>query len=257
MPNKEKQKPPALHGVYNKFLHLDMFAQAQSFEVEGERFYRTSIGSIMSILILIIIAPYVAKRINVLVDYRDTRYSTSKRTNKFMNDHSSPENGITFEEAAFKMAYGVTVTPTDLDLTGLQGEDWAHYVDIGLKHRWQTWNGTYFNHSSSDIPTHPCGDFTEEGFDEPNPIINAGIKQNYSIRTRCMDDQNKYKLFGKHSNTDKVGTIQLELTACDPNARADPSTCEPDEAKVTEYLENNHLVINIIHNFINYNTEEY
>ena len=109
MPNKPKQKPSSLNGVYSKFLHLDMFAQAQSFEVEGERFYRTSIGSIMSVLIMIIIAPYVAKRYNVLVNYKDTRYSTSNRQNKFINENIDHENGITFEEAEFKMAYGIAV----------------------------------------------------------------------------------------------------------------------------------------------------
>ena len=79
MPSKPKQKPSSLNGVYSKFLHLDMFAQAPSFEVEGERYYRTTIGSIMSCLIMIIVAPYVTKRYSIMVDYKDTRYSTSNR----------------------------------------------------------------------------------------------------------------------------------------------------------------------------------
>ena len=109
MPNKPKEKPSSLKGVYSKFLHLDMFAQAQSFEVEGERFYRTGMGAIMSCLILIIIAPYVVKRYNVLVNYKDTRYSTSNIANKVIDEYYSPETGITLEEAQFKMAYGIVV----------------------------------------------------------------------------------------------------------------------------------------------------
>ena len=155
MPSKPKQKPSAVCGVYSKFLHLDMFAQAQSFEVEGERFYRTSIGSIMSILILIIIAPYVAKRYNVLVDYKDTRYSTSNRMNKFISNHNNPENGITWEEAQFKMAYGIYVIykeewedeNSSSNVAALKDDYiqadaliWKRYVDIGLKYRWYGWS---------------------------------------------------------------------------------------------------------------------
>ena len=105
MPNKPKQKPSSLYGVYSKFLHLDMFAQAQSFEVEGERYYRTTIGSLMSILIIIIVAPFVAKRYSIMIDYKDTRYSTSNRQNKFLTEHSDLEHGITWEESQFKIAY--------------------------------------------------------------------------------------------------------------------------------------------------------
>ena len=103
MPNKPKQKSSSLHGVYSKFLHLDMFAQAQSFEVEGERYYRTTIGSIMSFLIFIIVTPYITKRYSIMIDYKDTRYSKSNRQSKFLNDHNTLETGISFEEAQFKI----------------------------------------------------------------------------------------------------------------------------------------------------------
>ena len=36
MPTKPKQKPSALNDIYSRFLQLDMFAQSQSFEVEGK-----------------------------------------------------------------------------------------------------------------------------------------------------------------------------------------------------------------------------
>ena len=97
MPNKPKEKPSPLYGIYSNFLHFDMFAQAQSFEVEGEKYYRTGLGSILSLLIIMIITPYVAKRYSIMVDFKDTRYSSSNRQNKFMNEHGDIENGITFE----------------------------------------------------------------------------------------------------------------------------------------------------------------
>ena len=143
MPHKPKQKPSALYGVYSKFLHLDMFAQSPSFEVGGKRYYRTLMGSIMSILIFIIITPYVAKRYSVLVNYKDTRYSTSNRQNKFINEHNTIDNGITLEEADFKMAYKIEVFGDDLcdddGCTVLDQNDeplWKRYVDVGLKYRW-------------------------------------------------------------------------------------------------------------------------
>ena len=177
MPNKTKQKPSSLHGVYSKFLQLDMFAQAQSFEVEGERYYRTGMGSLMSCLILMIIAPYVAKRYSVLVNYKDTRYSTSNIENKFIAEHSDMEHGITFEEAQFKMAYGIAVYGEEEPGDGSQLEAgdyepiWKSYVDVGLKYRYFGFlNETFFNISTEDVPTHTCGDFTEEGFDERDPF---------------------------------------------------------------------------------------
>ena len=177
MPNKPKQKPSSLHGVYSKFLNLDMFAQAQSFEVEGERFYRTGMGSLMSLLIIMVIAPYVAKRYSILVNYKDTRYSTSNRQNKFIEKHSDMEHGITFEETQFKMAYQIVFWGNEVDHgDGGQlergGEPiWKRYVDVGLKYRWYGWvNETYFALHSEDVPTHACGDFTEEGFDESDPF---------------------------------------------------------------------------------------
>ena len=119
-----------------------------------------------------------------------------------------------------------------------------------------SWDGAVFAWSSEDIPTHGCGDFTEEGFYEPNPKEKYLIYDSYSSNMRCIDDNDKYKLFGKLP-TDIMGSIQLEVTACDPNARADPSTCETDEAKVRDYLERNKIRVNIVTNFKNYNTQEY
>ena len=53
---------------------------------------------------------------------------------------------------------------------------------------------------------------------------------------RCIDDYKKYKLFGALSG-DSAGAIHIEVSACDPNAREDPSTCETDEAKVRDYID--------------------
>ena len=206
MPNKPKQKPFTLYGVYSNFLHFDMFAQAQSFEVEGERYYRTTIGSLMSCLILMIVAPYVVKRYSIMTDYKDTRYSTSNRQNKFINEHLDIENGITFEEAQFKMAYRIDThrlahievnNKTSIDLVMVNEDDWRNYFDLGLKYRWYAYNTTHVDNFNEDIPVHPCGDFTEEGFDEPDPRTNIIVQKNYNNGMMCIDDNDKYKLFGR------------------------------------------------------------
>ena len=146
MPKKPKQKPSALAGVFSKFLSLDMFAQSQSFEVEGKTSYRTFMGSILSLLIIIIVTPYVAKRYSIMVDHKDTRYSTSNRQNKLINEHSNLENGITFEEVDLTMAFGIavyTVEENDADdVHSVSSREpiWKRYVDVGLKHRWYSFN---------------------------------------------------------------------------------------------------------------------
>ena len=74
---------------------------------------------------------------------------------------------------------------------------------------------------------------------------------------RCIDDNNKYKLFGRLGN-DRVGSIQLEIKACVPDERADPSTCETDEAKVLEYLHGeSHLRVDLLTNAKTYDTRKY
>ena len=264
MPTKPKQKPSPLHSVYSKFLHLDMFAQAPSFEVEGERYYRTSIGSIMSCLIMIIVAPFVAKRYSIMVDYKDTRYSTSNRQNKFINEHSNMETGITFEEAEFKMAY--TLIPELRDISKLVDENgnidmvrepWQNYLDVGLKYRWYHFTSPYvIDISSEDISMHPCGTFAEEGFYETDPNDETRQKITNDYGMMCIDDNDKYKLFGMF-NSDNQASIQLEITACDPSARADPSSCETDEAKILAYMERNVVRIKLLTNFKEYDTHNY
>ena len=74
----------------------------------------------------------------------------------------------------------------------------------------------------------------------------------------CIDDNNKCKLFGMNSY-DHYGSIQLEVTACDPSKREDPSTCETEDAKVLEYLDDarRHLRVDILTNFKTYDTQNY
>ena len=78
----------------------------------------------------------------------------------------------------------------------------------------------------------------------------------YRRNFTCIDDYSKYKLFGSFPS-DSAGAIHIEMTACDPNARADPSTCETDEAKVRDYIDRNNFRLNILTNFKTYNTQEY
>ena len=105
---------------------------------------------------------------------------------------------------------------------------------------------TYYDDSTEDIPVHLCGDYTEEGFDEPDPLYKEGTKSTYR-HMMCIDDNDKYKLFGKYP-TDQAGSIQLEVAACDPSARADPSTCETDEDKLREFMDRNIIRIGILNN---------
>ena len=199
MPNKPKQKPSALNGVFSKFLSLDMFAQSQSFEVEGKTSYRTFLGSLLSLLIIIIVTPYAVKRYSIMVDYKDTRYSTSNRQNKLVNEHSDSENGITFEKAQFKMAFTVVSINLETEVTGddpmdLHDKDtWRNYIDVGLKYRWYN---SYYEDHSEDIPMHPCGNFTEEGFYEPAPLWKEATIAIYNNNMMCIDDNDKYKLYG-------------------------------------------------------------
>ena len=72
----------------------------------------------------------------------------------------------------------------------------------------------------------------------------------------CIDDYSKYKLFGERWS-DIVGSIQLEVTACDPSTRADPSTCETDEAKIRDYIDRSFIRIDLATNIKNYNSQEY
>ena len=75
MPKKQKTKPSALSGVYNKFLGLDMFATTASFEIDGEGSYTTCIGAIISILILVFVIPYAARKYDKMVQFGDTSYA--------------------------------------------------------------------------------------------------------------------------------------------------------------------------------------
>ena len=106
------------------------------------------------------------------------------------------------------MAYGIAVYDTEVEAAeresggehkaGAEEPIWKTYVDVGLKYRWYGWlNETFFKIHSEDIPTHPCGDFEEEGFDEPDPYNKYGVDDSYGIFMRCIDDNNKYKLFGR------------------------------------------------------------
>ena len=72
----------------------------------------------------------------------------------------------------------------------------------------------------------------------------------------CIDDNDKYELFGRLPS-DAVGTIQLEVSACDPSARADPSSCETDEAKLRDYFDRYNLRVLFLTNFKEYDTHSY
>ena len=72
----------------------------------------------------------------------------------------------------------------------------------------------------------------------------------------CIDDNDKYNLFGEFVS-DTQASIQLEVTACDPSARADPSSCETDEAKVREYMDRNVIRVHMITNVKEYDTHRY
>ena len=49
----------------------------------------------------------------------------------------------------------------------------------------------------------------------------------------------------------------LEVTACDPSVRADPSTCETDEAKLRDYMDRNIVRVLLLTNFKEYDTHSY
>ena len=77
------------------------------------------------------------------------------------------------------MAYGIAVFGEDhcdednCEIRDIDATEpiWKRYVDVGLKYCWWGFlNQTYFAIDSEDVPTHPCGDFTEEGFDERDPF---------------------------------------------------------------------------------------
>ena len=72
----------------------------------------------------------------------------------------------------------------------------------------------------------------------------------------CIDDNDKYKLFSRVPSS-SCGSIQFEVTACDPSARADPSTCVTDEAKLQEFLDKFNFRVNLISNFKEYDTHSY
>ena len=197
-----------------------------------------------------------------MIDYKDTRYSSSNRVNKFNEEHSDLENGVTFEEAQLKMAY--LVFPIERAIEGpdeILGpkDNWTNYFDIGLKYRWYEFNQAYYNDSSEDIPVHLCGkNFTEEGFDEPDPLYKEAILAsfNFNLNAMCIDDNDKYKLFGERQ-ADKMGSIQLEVAACDPSARADPSSCETDEVKLREFVDRTIIRVVLVTSFKDYDTHSY
>ena len=73
------------------------------------------------------------------------------------------------------MAYSVYTVDSD----ELIESNWRNYIDVGLKYRWYAFSypdgktdwdfeSLGFESNSEDIPVHPCGDFKEEGFDEPD-----------------------------------------------------------------------------------------
>ena len=88
------------------------------------------------------------------------------------------DNGITLEEVEFKMAYRIDVYSNlctedgcdDIDENISARESWERYVDLKLKYRYWIFQENYQDQASVDVPTHPCGDLTEEGFDEPDPF---------------------------------------------------------------------------------------
>ena len=133
---------------------------------------------------------------------------------------------------------------------------WENYLDIELKYRWFVFNSTFYEDANEDIPVHPCGDFTEEGFVEPDPLSKEGTKAFFNNNMMCMDDNDKYKLFGG-LYADRMGSIQLEVAACDPSARADTSTCETDEAKLREYMDRNIIRVQLLTNLKEYDTHSY
>ena len=72
----------------------------------------------------------------------------------------------------------------------------------------------------------------------------------------CMDDNDKYKLYGQvHSNN--MGSIQLEVSACDPSAREDPDSCVSDEAELREYMALYTFRVGLLTNWKEYDTHEY
>ena len=79
---------------------------------------------------------------------------------------------------------------------------------------------------------------------------------NWGRFMRCIDDYSKYKLFGALPG-DTTGAIHIEMTACDPSLRADPSTCETDEAKVRDFIDRNDIKLWLVTNLETYNTHEY
>ena len=65
-----------MSGLYSKFLGLDMFAQTASFEIDGEGSYNTTIGALVSILILLLVVPYGHRKYNKMMEFGDTMYSS-------------------------------------------------------------------------------------------------------------------------------------------------------------------------------------
>ena len=103
---------------------------------------------------------------------------------------------------------------------------------------------------------HPCGDFTEEGFAEPDPFHKHALQRYYNKNGMCIDDNDKYKLFGARGAS-SMGTIQLEVTPCDPSARADPSSCNTDEDKLREFIDRFTFTMYLVTNFNDYDTHSY
>jgi len=78
-----------------------MFGQGVQFKMAGEEVYQTWIGSLLSLLLLAVVACYAGFKFIVMVTYEDVTISTKVEANRLDKDFSfGPQDG-------FNVAFGL------------------------------------------------------------------------------------------------------------------------------------------------------
>ena len=80
-----------------------MFGETPSFEINGEGSYNTLIGTLLSILILIIVIPYGHRKYVIMNEYNDTNFAEAV-VKRSLIENLSAENALGTEEMGWALA---------------------------------------------------------------------------------------------------------------------------------------------------------
>ena len=195
---------------------FDLFGEGVTFEIEGRSTKTSYLGSLISLVIIVITTSYAFTRFGIMREYNDTSYQETTSDAEY-----SPESPLTYEKSQFDFAIGIQDNnagelqfPADID---------THFYFSVINFV----NGLEDGSPSLELNSLKLRQCTQEDVESRFSTSHPGIKSAL-LASYCLEDPGSFGLYGEVLNDPVNSMVKISLQYC---SSSDPEFCSTkDEA---------------------------